>query len=120
VSALRYALLGLAIVLAILSMVWPARPLRDQKAERLRALASYFVSLAFGIAIVLLAPLGHGAGVPFYATLALVCWVALGALWMARRYPGLPNPDWVLMRWSPADWGLIVLLVLSSLAAVFG
>ncbi len=116
---LRYAALALAIVLAILAMVWPTRAI-DARAERLRALGSYFVSLVLGIIIVLLAPLGHGAAVPFFATLALVCWVLLGALWVARRYPGIPQPDWVLIRWSPADWGLIALIVLSSLAAVLG
>jgi len=56
--------------------------------------------------------------VPFFATLALVAWVMLGALWLCRRYPDIPQPDWVLMRWSAADWGLIAVLILSSLATV--
>ena len=119
-SGLRYATLGLAIVFAILAMVWPSRHPLTVPQARARALGSYVVSLILGIIVLLLTPLGHGATVPFFATMALVCWVLLGGLWMARRYPGLPNPDWVFMRWSPADWGLIGLIVLSYLATVLG
>jgi hypothetical protein len=119
VSGLRYAMLGIAIILAILAMVWPGRP-ADTRAATLRALGSYFVSLLFGIIVILLTPLGDGPSVPFFATLTLVCWVLLGALWIARRYPGLPNPDWVLVRWSPPDWGLIAMIVLSYLATILG
>ena len=114
---LRYAALGLAIVLAILVMVWPFR-LPSQ--PRRMALLSYFLSLCFGLMIILLAPLGHGDTVPFFATIALVAWVLLGGLWLSRRYPGIPQPDWVLKPWSSADWGLIAAIVLSCLATVLG
>lgn len=114
---LRYAALGVAIVLAILAMAWP---FRLPAAGRARALLSYFVSLCFGLIVILLAPLGHGNTVPFFGTMALVAWVLLGGLWMARRYPNLSNPDWMLKPWSPADWGLIAIIVLSSLATVLG
>ena len=46
--------------------------------------------------------------------------VMLGALRLCRRYPGIPQPDWVLEPWSAADWGLIAVLILSSLATVLG
>lgn len=119
-SGLRYAALGLAIVLAILAMAWPGWHPPAPVQQRVRALASYVVSLLLGIVVVLLAPLGHGPTVPFFGAMALVCWVLLGALWLARRYPGLSNPDWVLKPWSPADWGLIALLLLSCAATVLG
>lgn len=119
-SGLRYAALGLAIVLAILAMVWPGWHPPAAVQQRVRALASYFVSLVLGIIVILLAPLGHGDTVPFFGTLALVCWVLLGALWVARRYPGIPQPDWVLKPWSAADWGLIAILILSCAATVLG
>ena len=117
---LRYAALGLVIVLAILAMVWPGWHPDSVPQRRMRALASYLVSLVFGIIIILLAPLGHGSTVPFFGTFALVAWVLLGALWLSRRYPGILQPDWVLKPWSPADWGLIAVVVLASLAAVLG
>lgn len=119
-TGLRYAALGLAIVLAVLAMVWPGWHPPAVVQQRVRALASYFVSLVLGIIVVLLAPLGHGDTVPFFGTLALVSWVLLGALWLARRYPGIPQPDWVLQRWSAADWGLISVLVLSCVATILG
>ncbi len=62
-SGLRYAALGLAIVLAILAMVWPAAPTSDVRKQRRRALASYGLSLGLGLVIILLAPLGHGGAV---------------------------------------------------------
>lgn len=119
-SGLRYAALGVAIALAILAMVWPGSHPPDPVQQRVRALASYFVSLVLGIIVILLAPLGHGDTVPFFGTIALVSWVLLGALWVARRYPGIPQPDWVLEPWSGADWGLIAILVLSCAATVLG
>jgi hypothetical protein len=120
VTGLRYAALGVAIALAILAMIWPGWHPPAVAQRRVRALASYFVSLVLGIVVVLLAPLGHGDTVPFFATVALVAWVMLGALWLCRRYPGIPQPDWVLEPWSAADWGLIAVLILSSLATVLG
>lgn len=117
---LRYAALGLAIALAALAMVWPGWHPSAAVQQRVRALASYFVSLVLGIIVVLLAPLGHGDTVPFFATMALVAWVLLGALWVCRRYPGIAQPDWVLKPWSGADRGLIAILILSCLAAVLG
>lgn len=119
-SGLRYAALGLAVVLAILAMAWPAAPTSDIRKQRRRALASYGLSLALGVLILVLVPLGHGETVPFFGTLALVAWAMLGGLWLSRRYPGLEQPDWVLQRWSPADWGLIAVLILSCLATMLG
>ena len=119
-SGLRSAALGIAILLAVLAMVWPGWHPPAVVQQRARALASYFVSLVLGIIVVLLAPLGHGDTVPFFGTMALVSWVLLGALWVARRYPGIPQPDGVLKPWSAADWGLIAILVLSCVATVLG
>ena len=112
--------LALAVLLAILAMVWPGWHPPAVVQQRVRALASYGVSLVLGIVVVLLAPLGHGDTVPFFATVVLVAWVLLGALWLCRRYPGIAQPDWVLRPWSAADWGLIAILILSCLAAVLG
>ena len=119
-TGLRYAALGLAIVLAILAMVWPAARTADARVQRRRALASYGLSLGLGVVIILLAPLGHGETVPFFGTLALVAWALLGGLWLSRRYPGLEQPDWVMKPWTVADWGLIAVVILSALATVLG
>ena len=56
-SGLRYAALGLAVVLAVLAMAWPAAPTSDIGKQRRRALASYGLSLALGVLILVLAPL---------------------------------------------------------------
>ena len=116
-SGLRYAALGLALLLAIVTMVWP---FGWPKPSSARSQLSYFASLVFAIAVLILAPYGHGPTVPFFGTVALVAWVLLGALWLIRRNPQIPNPDWTRKPWSVADWGLIAIVVLSGLAATLG
>jgi len=117
VSGLRYAALGLALILAIVAMVWP---FSWPKTPTARSQLSYFASLVFSLAVLLLMPYGRGANVPFFAMIALVAWVLLGALWLSRRNPQIPNPDWTKKPWSVADWGLIAIVMLGLAAAALG
>jgi len=105
------------ILLGVVVMVWP---FGWPASARNRSTLAYGVSVALGIAALLLMPLGHGPGVPFFATIALIAWLGIGVLWLIRRNPQIPNPDWTRQPWSVADWGLIAIVVLAGLATVFG
>jgi len=114
---MRIAALLLMAVLAVVAMIWP---FRWPKGPAGRSQLSYCASLVCAIAVLILLPYGHGPAVPFFGMTTLVAWVLLGALWLIRRNPQIPNPDWTRKPWSVADWGLIVIAVLSGLATVAG
>jgi hypothetical protein len=115
--ALRIAALLVVLALGILAVVWP---FDWPKQPTSRSQLSYAAAIVCGIGALLVFPYGHGPNVPFFATIALVAWIGLAGLWLARRNPKIPNPAWTRPPWSIADWGLIVILVLSGLATLLG
>ena len=115
--ALRLVALLAVLALGVLAMVWPFNWPGGTLA---RSTLSYVGSLLLGIVAAILVPYGHGPNVPFFGTIALVAWIGLGGLWLARRNPKIPNPAWTKKPWSVADWGLIVILLLSGLATILG
>ena len=113
--ALRIVALLAVIALGVLAMVWPFRwPVGDEARSQL----SYATTVVLGIGVALLFPYGHGPNVPFFGTIMLVAWIGLGGLWLVRRNPQIPNPAWTKKPWSIADWGLILILLLSGLATL--
>jgi len=117
VTPLGTVALLVAMALAVLAMVWP---FGWPKGLAARSQLAYGASCVLGIVILLLFPLGHGPTVPFFATISLVAWIGLGALWLIRRNPQIANPAWTKQPWSMADWGLIAILLLSGLATILG
>jgi hypothetical protein len=116
--ALALRLVGFAVTagLAILAMVWPfPRP----KKPRDRSQLSYSLAGFLGMASLILLPMGRGHNNSFFFLTAVLAWIFLGVLWITRRNPKIPNPEWLRQPWSAADWGLIVILVLSIGAMVW-
>lgn len=116
--ALALRIVGFAITagLAILAMVWPfPRP----KKPRDRSQLSYSLAVMLGLVALILLPMGRGHNNTFFFMTAVLAWVFIGVLWITRRNPKIPNPDWLRAPWSAADWGLIVILVLSMGAIVW-
>ena len=115
--ALHIVALLAVMALGIVAMVWP---FNWPKGLEARSQLAYAAVVVCGIGVMLLVPYGHGPNVPFFGTIALVAWIGLGGLWLARRNPQIPNPAWTKKPWSIADWGLIAILVLSGLATALG
>ncbi len=115
--ALRIVALLVVMALAVLAMIWPFGWPRGAEA---RSQLSYAASCICGIAVLLLVPFGHGPNVAFFAVATLVAWLGLGVLWLIRRNPQIPNPDWTRKPWSIADWGLIAIVLLSGVATIVG
>lgn len=115
--ALRIVALLVIIGLGALAMLWPFKWPATGKA---RSQPSYAASAVCGIAAAIIFPYGHGPNVPFFGAIALVAWIGLGGLWLARRNPQIPNPAWTKKPWSIVDWALIVILILAGLAALLG
>jgi hypothetical protein len=116
--ALALRIVGFAVLggLAILAMVWPfSRPRKPRDRSQL----SYTLAVLFGMGALILLPLGRGHNNSFFFLTAVLAWVFLGVLWINRRNPQIPNPDWLRAPWSAADWGLIVILVFSIGAMVW-
>ena len=90
--------------------------------EQGRAVLAYIVFLACAIFAMVLLPLEQltDRGV-LYATGAMLCWVAIGVLWLLRKAPGdVRRPQWLLTPWGIADGVLIALVVACSAAAAVG
>ncbi len=113
-TPLRTVGLLVAVILAVLAYLWPFRSWPATAYGR--SLASYILGIVFAIGAALLFPFGHGPYVGFFGAVMLAAWIGLGVLWLARRNPQIPNPQWVHQRWSVADWGLIVIVIASALA----
>ena len=111
---LRLVGLLLVLTLGVLAIVWP---FRWPAAIGRRAFAAYVGAMLMGFFAILLFPYGHGPNMAFFLVVALATWIMLGAIWTARRL-NVPNPDWVKRPWSLLDWGLIVILLLSGIAAL--
>ena len=116
-KAVAFALIEFTAVIGLLFL---SRRAANIRGERTHALWFYFVFIAMALPPLLLLPLGHGPNVPFFGAAGMVAWVLLGALWLARRYPGIAQPDWVLRPWWIPDWTLILITGLCVIATFFG
>jgi hypothetical protein len=91
-------------------------------AEQGRAILAYIVFLVCGIVAFMLLPPDHPSDrSQIYATVAMVCWVFIGMLWLLRKAPGdLRLPGWIMRPWGVLDWALIAIVFASATVAAMG
>jgi hypothetical protein len=117
VRVTAFVLVELAAALALLFL---SRQAADPRQERTRSLWFYLVFVLMALPPPLLLPLGHGPNVAFFGAVGIAAWIGLGALWVARRNPSIPNPDWLMRPWWIPDWTLLVITALCAVATFFG
>lgn len=104
-----------ASILALLQIMRdPSRSPAERK-RSLMAIVYYTLYIAFGVVLIMFAPLDRLTGPSLLALVAGVfAWTTLGALWILRTTPsGRPPPAYLLKRWSALDFALIAVIVLS-------
>ena len=116
-NAVLFVLIELVLGVAVLLL---SRKAPDQRRERTRSLWAYVVFCAMALPPFLLLPLGHNTNIGFFAAVAMATWILLGALWVVRRNPQVPNPDWVRRPWWIPDWTLVAIAALCLWVVFYG